>query len=38
MWCFMMGFSKSQPLANFEVASFSRCRNIEETQNFGELP
>ena len=28
VWDFMMGLGKPQPRANFEVASFSRCRNI----------
>ena len=28
VWDFMMGFGKPQPRANFEVASFSRCRKI----------
>jgi len=39
MWDFMMGLGKPQPLVNFEVASFSSCRNIiGEPQNYGELP
>jgi len=35
----MMDFVKPQLHANFEVASFSRSRNIKgEPPNFGELP
>ena len=35
---FMMSLDKPQLLAEFEVASPSRCRNIGEPQNFQELP
>jgi len=36
---FIMGLGKPQLLAKFEVARFSRCRNIKgEAPNFGELP
>ena len=36
---FIMGLDKLQRLANIEVASFSRCRDIVgEHQNIGELP
>ena len=35
----MMGLEKRRLHTKFEVASFSRCKNIkEELQNFGELP
>ena len=35
----MIRLGKPQPLANFDVASFSHCVNIEgESRNFGELP
>jgi len=37
-WDFMMGLCKPELLAVFEVASFSRCRNIKgEPQNFRDL-
>jgi len=36
---FMMDLGKPEPQTKFEVASFSRCKNIKrELQNFGELP
>ena len=36
---FMMGLGKTPADANFEVASFSHCRNIiGEPQNFDQLP
>jgi len=38
-WDFMMGFGEPEQPANFEVAMFSRCRNIKgERLNFRELP
>jgi len=34
-----MGSSKLKQRTKFEVASFSRCKNIKgELKNFGELP
>ena len=36
---FMMGLGKPKLCTKFEVASFSRCKNIKgEAPNFGELP
>ena len=35
---FMVGIGKSKPCIKFEVASFSRCVNIEGEPKFGEVP
>jgi len=36
---FMMALEKPKLQTKFEIANFSRCRNIkDETPNFGELP
>ena len=38
-WCdFMMALGKAKLHTKFEVANFSRCKNIRGTPNFGELP
>jgi len=39
VWNLVTGLDQPQPLANFEIASFSHWRNIiGQPINFGELP